>query len=210
MRLITKALEPQSLTSHRAQAHADYDNYQEKDELRVALIGEQKGLCCYCTGRIRADATHMKIEHWQSQTGYPQYQLAYGNLLGACFGGQGQPPAGQHCDTRKANNDLKWNPANIEHAIEGRLRYLADGTVESVDAEFNNQLNDTIGLNLAFLKNSRKAVLDSVLAWWRKTPNARQKVQPQIDRRLGQFGSLEPFSPVAIWFLRQKLGAAVA
>lgn len=210
MRLITKALEPQSLTSHRAQAHADYDNYQEKDELRAALVGEQKGLCCYCTGRIRADAAHMKIEHWQSQTGYPQHQLAYGNLLGACFGGQGQPPAGQHCDTRKANSDLKWNPANIAHAIEGRLRYLADGTVESVDAEFNEQLNDTLGLNLAFLKNSRKAVIDSVLAWWRKTPNARQKVQLQIDRRLGQFGGLEPFSPVAIWFLRQKLGAAVA
>ncbi|MET3578924.1 uncharacterized protein (TIGR02646 family) [Mesorhizobium robiniae] len=208
--MVVKAAEPQSLTQHRAQAHSDYNNYQQKDELRAALVNEQKGLCCYCTGRIRADVARMKIEHWQCQTTYPQHQLAYGNLLGACLGGEGQSPANQHCDTRKANNDLKWNPANIAHAIEGRLRYLADGTVESIDAEFNVQLNDILGLNLAFLKNSRKAVIDSVLVWWRSTPNARQKVQSQIDRRIGQFGELEPFSPVAIWFLRQKVGAAVA
>lgn len=204
MRAITKTAEPQSLTQHRAQTHSDYDNYQKKDELRTALVGEQKGLCCYCTGRIRPDREAMKIEHWQCQDTYPQHQLAYGNLLGACLGGQGQEKDDQHCDTRKGNSDLKWNPATAAHKIESRLRYLADGTVESTDSDFNDQLDNILGLNLRHFMNNRKAVLDAVLLWWRSTKDAREKIQSQIDKRtLGN--ELEPFSPVAVWFLRQKL-----
>lgn len=208
--MITKAAEPNSLTQHRAKAHSDYDNYQQKDQLRTALVGEQRGLCCYCTGRIRAEPNAMKIEHWQCQTNYPQHQLAYGNLLGACLGGQGQAAPDQHCDTRKANRDLQWNPATAAHMIETRLRYLFDGTVESTDAVFNAQLNDVLGLNIAYLKNSRKAVLDAVLAWWRTTPKARQKIPAQIEQRTNHVAEYQPFSPVAVWFLRQKLVGAAA
>jgi len=207
--MITKGVAPNSLTKHRAQAHSDYNNYAQKDELRAALVGEQKGLCCYCTGRIRAVSNAMKIEHWQCQTTYPQQQLVYGNLLGACLGGEGSSPTEQHCDTRKASRDLKWNPANIAHAIESRLRYLADGTVKSTDDEFNTQINDVLGLNLGYLKNSRKAVLDAMLSWWHSTPNARQRVQQQIDHRTNA-AEHQPFSPVAVWFLRQKLRGAAA
>lgn len=202
--MITKGAEPNSLTHHRAQAHSDYDNYAQKDDLRAALVSEQKGLCCYCTGRIRAVSTAMKIEHWQCQTNYPHQQLAYGNLLGACPGGEGKSPAEQHCDTKKANHDLSWNPADTAHAIETRLKYLADGTIVSPDEEFNIQLDECLGLNFGYLKSSRKAVLDSVLQWWRSTPNARQKVQQQINFRINAV-EYQPFSPVAIWFLRQKL-----
>jgi uncharacterized protein (TIGR02646 family) len=210
VRTITKSAEPQSLAQHRAQAHSTYDNYPQKDVLRAALVGEQKGLCCYCTGRIRNEPTAMKIEHWQCQSTYPQHQLAYGNLLGACLGGQGQAATGQHCDTRKANRDLRWNPATAAHMIETRLRYLADGTVDSGDAIFNDQLNSILGLNLPFLRNNRKSVLDSVLEWWRTTPNSRQRVQQQIDRHTDHVAEHQPFSPVAVWFLRQKLKAAAA
>ncbi|MGV1836895.1 retron system putative HNH endonuclease [Rhizobium rhizogenes] len=202
--MITKGAEPNSLTYHRAQAHSDYDNYAQKDDLRTALVGEQKGLCCYCTGRVRAESTAMKIEHWQSQASYPERQLIYANLLGACLGGDGRSPTDQHCDTKKANRDLKWNPADTAHAIEARLKYLVDGTILSLDDEFNTQLNDTLGLNLRYMKSSRKAVLDSVLQWWRSTPDARQKVQQQISYRINA-AEYQPFSPVAIWFLRQKL-----
>jgi uncharacterized protein (TIGR02646 family) len=206
VRAITKQLEPQSLTYYRAQADSNYNGYQQKAELRSSLVTEQMGLCCYCMSRIQNNPLKMKIEHWQSQEFYPQLQLSYGNLLGACLGGQGQPPSGQHCDTKKANSDLKWNPASAGHAIESRLKYLADGTIESPDIEFDDQLNSILGLNLEFLKNSRKVVLDSLLFWWQTTPNARQKIQSQIDRRMGYFADLQPFSPVALWFLRQKLG----
>ncbi len=209
MKSINKGAEPNSLTLHRLQTHSDYNNYTQKDDLRAALFNEQKGLCCYCTGRIRVDSFGMKIEHWKCQTTYPQQQLAYGNLLGACLGGEGKPPAQQHCDTRKANYDLKWNPADPAHAIESRLHYLADGTVESVDQEFNTQINEVLGLNLSYFKNSRKAALDAVLLWWRDVqPVQPAKVQRQIDRYTVDRTELEPFSPVVIWFLKRKLGGA--
>jgi hypothetical protein len=94
--------------------------------------------------------------------------------------------------------------------IETRLRYLADGTVQSTDAVFDAQLHDVLGLNLAHLKNSRKAVLDTVLIWWRTTPNARQKIEAQIEQRTNHAAEYQPFSPVAVWFLRQKLVGAAA
>ena len=53
MRAITKGPEPVSLTAHRQTPHCDYDNYAAKDDLRNALVSEQRGLCCYCMGRIR-------------------------------------------------------------------------------------------------------------------------------------------------------------
>jgi uncharacterized protein (TIGR02646 family) len=202
VRTIIKSAEPNSLTRHRTQAHSDYVNYPRKDELRTALVGDQKGLCCYCTGRIRAEPNAMRIEHWQSQARYPQYQLAYGNLLGACLGGDGQAKPDQHCDTKKGERALQWNPATAAHMIETRLRYLADGTVESSDVIFDTQLHEVLGLNLAYLKNSRKAVLDAVLSWWRSTPNARQKIQAQIDQRTNNIAKYQPFSPVAVWYLR--------
>ena len=89
MKAITKGPEPASLTAHRQTPHCDYDNYAPKNELRNALATEQRGLCCYCMGRIRPEPASMKIEHWRCQTHYSNEQLDYRNLLGACLGGIG-------------------------------------------------------------------------------------------------------------------------
>ena len=207
MRMITKGAEPKSLTEHRAKAHSNYDNYTQKDELRAALVGEQKGLCCYCTGRIRANSTSMKIEHWRCQSDHAEMQLVYANLLGACLGGDGRSAAEQHCDTRKGSLDLKWNPADSAHMIETKVRYLFDGTIESNDVDFNSQLNEVLGLNIGFLRSNRKAALDSVLAWWRSTPNAKAKIPQQINSRVNGLEH-QPFSPVAVWFMKEKLASA--
>ena len=99
MRAIAKGPEPASLTAHRQTPHCNYDNYPDKGALRNALVTEQRGICCYCMGRIRNGPATMKIEHWRSQSGHPAEQLTYRNLLGACLGGHGQPtqpPALRH------------------------------------------------------------------------------------------------------------------
>src|SRR2546429_9112016 len=127
MRAITKGAEPASLTTHRQTAHCDYDNYADKDALRHALVTEQRGLCCYCMGRIRNAWDMMKIEHWRCQSRYPAQQLEYRNLLGACRGGDGERPYPQHCDMREADRELPWDPADPAHHIETRLRYELDG-----------------------------------------------------------------------------------
>jgi uncharacterized protein (TIGR02646 family) len=211
MRAIKKGLEPTSLTAHRKATHCDYDNYADKAALRDALIAEQRGLCCYCMTRIHSDSTQMKIEHWQCQNRYSSEQLNYRNLLGACLGGQGQPSQFQHCDTKKGDRDLKWNPANPAHHVETRLRYELDGSIRSDDVDFDRQLVTVLNLNLRILKNNRKGVLDSLLDWWKqekarlKGPVPRERLQQERDRRVAGAGELSPYCQVAVWWLEQRL-----
>jgi uncharacterized protein (TIGR02646 family) len=209
MRAIAKGPEPTSLTAHRLTPHCNYDNYGDKAALRHALVTEQRGICCYCMGRIRNGPDTMKIEHWQCQSRFPAEQLSYRNLLGACLGGYGQPPHLQHCDTRKGDRDLRWNPADPAHHIETRLRYEADGSIRSDDADFNAELDDVLNLNLPRLKNNRKGVLDALLDWWRheksRGPVPRARFERERDRRIGGAGELEPFCQAAVWWLEQRL-----
>lgn len=213
MRAITKTKEPASLTKHRNTEHCDYGNYgsDEKQELRDALIQEQRGLCCYCMASLQASGESMKIEHWQCQENYPDRQLDYSNLLGACLGGEGQPADKHHCDTRKGKKELKFNPADPTHNIEQRVHFELDGTIASADADFNRQLNDVLGLNLPVLKNRRKAIVDG-LAGWLRDYRSRHHRGPDVAmlerlrvKRLPSTGQLEPFVRVAIWWVDQRL-----
>jgi uncharacterized protein (TIGR02646 family) len=211
MRAIIKGEEPESLTAHRQTLHCDYDNYTDKDALRYALVIEQRGVCCYCMGRIHNGPTAMKIEHWQCRSHYPADQLSYRNLLGACLGGDSQAPHLQHCDTKKGDRDLRWNPADPAHHIETRLPYELDGSIRSDETDFDAQLVGVLNLNLPFLKNNRKGVLDAVLAWWRHEKARLHGAVPRAwfererDRRIDGAGELEPFCQVAIWWLEQRL-----
>ena len=216
MRTIAKGAEPASLTAHRQTPHADYDNYADKDGLRHSLVGEQRGICCYCMNRIHNGHDTMKIEHWRSQSDYPAEQLTYRNLLGACLGGQGQPYNLQHCDTRKANSSLEWNPADPAHHIETRVRYEADGSIRSDEAAFNAELEDVLNLNVAILRNNRKSILDAVLEWWRREKARvggavpRATFEAERARRTGGAGDLQVYCQVAVWWLDQRLARMAA
>ena len=207
MRTIVKGPEPPDLRAHRETAYGDYDNYQGKDGLREVLVAEQRGLCCYCMGRIRAARGEMKIEHWRSRTGYPGEQLDYTNLLGACLGGEGGHRRDQHCDTRKADRDLLWNPADPDHRVEARIWYGTDGSVRADDEEFDKQLQSVLNLNLPRLKNNRKSVLKAMLDWWspRQKGMSRSRLEREVRRRTGGDGPLEPYVGVAVWWLERGI-----
>lgn len=219
MRAITKGPEPASLTAHRQQRPSDYDNYPEKDQLRRALVTEQRGLCCYCMGRVEAGREFMNIEHWRSQSRYPDLQLNYRNLLASCRGRKsgpgGGPPHLQHCDAKKADRDLEFNPADPGHRIETRIRYEADGTIHS-EGNFDGQLNEVLNLNLPVLRNNCAGVLTAVLEWWRgerariggEVP--RDRLLRERDKRTGGAGVLTPYCQVAVWWLNQKLDGMAA
>lgn len=216
MRAITKGAEPASLTAHRLTPHCRYDNYQDKPTLRHALVAEQRGLCCYCMDRIRSEAASMKVEHWRCQANYPDEQLRYRNLLGACIGGHGQPTDLQHCDTRKGDRDLQWNPADAAHHIETRVRYEPDGSIHADDALFNQQLNQVLNLNLPLLKKNRSGVLDAVLDWWAREkvrlggPVSRERFERERDKYIAGNGQIAPYCPVAVWWLGQRLARMAA
>lgn len=219
MRAITKGREPASLTAHRQRPHSDYDNYREKDELRLALVAEQRGLCCYCMGRIRADRSSMKIEHWRCQAHYRDRELDYRNLLASCHGRVGGPGGGpphlQHCDTTKGDHDLEFNPADPNHRIETWIRYEPDGTIRS-EGDFDGQLNEVLNLNLPVLRNNRAGVLTAVLDWWKGEkarsggPVSRERLVRERDQRIGGNGVLTPYCQVAVWWLNQKLDRMAA
>ena len=216
MRPITKSREPVSLTAHRKTPHSDYDNYQAKDELRHSLVTEQRGLCCYCMRRIRPEPGAMKIEHWKCQHRYRDDELKYRNLLGACCGGQGKPERLQHCDTRKGDRDLKWNPSDPVHHIGTRIWFELDGSIRSDEEEFDGQLNNVVNLNLPVLKNSRKQLLDAVLHWW-KCEKARiggpvpvDGLVRKRDQHVGGEGELTPYCQVVVWWLDRKLARMAA
>ena len=214
MRAITKGVEPASLTAHRHTAHGGYDNFADKAGLRRALVREQRGLCCYCMGRIRGDGTGMKIEHWRCQRRHRNQELDYRNLLAACSGGGGRPGRLQHCDTKKGDRRLRWNPADPAHRVETRLRYELDGAIRSDDAEFDDQLDRVLNLNLSVLKNNRKGVWDAFLEWWgrerrrRRGPVSRERIERQRDRWSGGSGDLRPYCGVAILVAHAAPGAA--
>ena len=213
MRAIAKGPEPPSLTAHRKapRGTATYANYQGKDDLRRALVTEQRGLCCYCMGRVRARAASMKIEHWRCQTRYRDRQLDYKNLLAACPGGGGQRIRDQHCDTRKGDTDLDWNPADAMHHIETRVSYMPDGTICSNEQTFNTQINEVLNLNLSVLKANRKRALDAVLEWWELEKSRigdrvpRERFLHQRAMHVGRTGKLTPYCQVAVWWIDQRL-----
>ena len=220
MRAITKGREPASLTAHRQKPYSSYDNYREKDDLREALVSEQRGLCCYCMGRIRPLAPAMKIEHWQCRARYPDQELDYRNVLAACpghlGGGGGQPAHLQHCDTKKGDSDLQWNPADPDHHIETRIRYEPDGSICSDEEAFGRQLDDVLNLNLPLLKNNRASVLDAVLRWWRyekarvRGPVPRDRIVRKRDGYAAGSGELTAYCQVAVWWLDKRLARMAA
>lgn len=207
MKNISKEAEPESLNRHRCNTNSDYDNYPKKDNLRESLVGEQRGICCYCTQRIRPSADGMKIEHWQCQSRFPEKQLDYSNLLGACLGCQGQALERQHCDTRKGDLDLTYDPANPNHDVESKLAFLGDGTIQSTDTAFDSEINEILNLNERILVKNRKATLEPIESGFMTKKLSKADIQKELRKWNGESDDkdLEPFCQVVVYYLRKKL-----
>jgi uncharacterized protein (TIGR02646 family) len=208
MRNIVKGTEPRGLTQHRATNPTDYVGYPDKDALRGSLVAEQRGICCYCMGRIRAAVGSTKIEHWQSQSRCPLQRLVYSNLLGACMGNERCRGTDQHCDSYKADKVLSRNPANPSHNVEAIIHFLADGRIGSSNPVFNNDLDQVLNLNVAVLVNSRKAALRA----FQRALDMRGTLSRQTwERLLGQWkgdaagGDLMPYCQVIVYWIQKKL-----
>lgn len=205
MRKIQKGNEPAALQEYRKLPDASYDGFPDKDALRESIVDEQRGLCCYCMGRISPDSAGMKIEHCQSQEAHPDQALNYRNLLGACKGGEGSPPRLQHCDTKKGRKSLSFNPCAPDFDVEARIQCLGNGEIAANEPTIRDELGkDVLNLNLATLVSNRKAVLD---AFQKKLTSGKKldaaKELPKWDG--SQAGKLPPYAQIVVYYLRKKL-----
>jgi uncharacterized protein (TIGR02646 family) len=211
MRNIAKGTEPQSLTAHRARTHSTYSNYREMQDLREALVREQRGLCCYCLCRIVPRESEMKVEHWRSQRRYRLEQLVYTNLLGACKGGEKPNPKDErdvdrHCDTSKGDKDLSLNPAVND--VESTVSYLPDGRIRSSDDTFNEELTLVLSLNTFAMVNQRKAVINSLLQLLPKRQNMRRDEWEEVARDWngeGHDNQLREYCSVVVFWIRKYM-----
>jgi uncharacterized protein (TIGR02646 family) len=218
MKQIVKIQQPDSLVEHMAQAHAYYSNLPTpaKSELRTNLASEQGYICCYCMKRL-AEATeeHIKIEHFKDQDHYPDLQLRYSNLFGACLGNEGLPSHLQTCDTRKGNRDLIINPTSTAPNCNELFKYNAEGEISSINdnEDVNRAINEVLNLNMQTLKEGRSEVYLEVQEKVR-ADSRRLKTGPLklnylekerdfwLSRSKGQF---KPFCMVAVYYLNKKI-----
>lgn len=211
MRDIHKGAEPPSLTQYRKEPrNTSYASYRSRQELREYLVKEQRGLCCYCQSRIYDDWGAMKIEHWQSISKHRGRQLDYSNMLGACLGGQGKPPAYQHCDTHKGNQELRrLHPADPNRPVEPHIWFSADGRISSDDPEVRRELCDILNLNTPQLVANRRGVLEGLSTGVSmRSRKGKRKLNPGRALRKwdgSQPGPLQPYSQVAVHWLQRKL-----
>jgi uncharacterized protein (TIGR02646 family) len=209
MKQIIKNQEPKSLLEHRLQPFADYDNYPQKSELRTSLLVEQGYICCYCMQRIRDDK--MKIEHWRSQDEFPDLQLDYNNLLGACEGSQGSPKHLQHCDTKKGNARLTINPLDNLKNCEDLIKYHPNGEIYSDDKIIDDELNQILNLNMQTLTKNRKLVLDEVIQELISEQPKKDWTAEILNRKIQKLSNkqkdekYQPYCQIAIYYLKKKL-----
>lgn len=210
MKYIKKGKEPNSLTWHRQQNNADYNNCptETKEELKEALLKEQKYICCYCMQRI--DKHNMKIEHRLPQTDETQgeaQQLNYTNLLAACLGNEGESKHLQHCDTHKGNTKIKINPTST--TCEKLIKFKPNGEIYSDDVVINKDLHETLNLNIQTIINNRKITLDTALKKLEKEYNAtwsKELVQKEIDKWKNQHDEkYKPYCEIVVYYLKKKL-----
>jgi hypothetical protein len=149
----------------------------------------------------------MKIEHWRCQADHPQLQLDYQNLLAACLGGTGLAQSEQHCDTAKANQDLSFPLTDRARPIEQKLKFLANGRVESEDIGIETDLNMVLNLNQSRLVKNRKAVLTAFQQ--RLQTGKKLDVSKELSKWDGSTGGEMPeFSQVISYYLYKKLRRA--
>jgi uncharacterized protein (TIGR02646 family) len=208
---INKGKEPHSLSEYRSSnINVSYDNIPTdvKDDVRNSLLQEQGFICAYCMSRITEK--NVNIEHYIAQNPPQNHDksldLAYSNMLGVCPGNEGQPIKQQTCDRHRKNIPLTVNP--LDSASVSRIEYSADGSIKSTDATINADLNETLNLNIDFLKRNRKDALDELKRKLhsRKETGDWKPLAIRYIKKLNEEQRKQPYCGILLWYLAKKVG----
>lgn len=223
MKKIVKGTEPISLGIHRRINPTDYKGYRDKQTLREYLVNEQRGICCYCMGRIYPKELKMKIEHFLSHTGYPNMRLIYSNLFGACLGNM-KANADEHCDTLKKSRAFNFHMCT-SNSIHSEIKYKTNGEIYSDNEGLYNEIgrpnycNDEgmlikdpgiLNLNLPELIKARKNTLDGFIKA-NLTGKLGKLNKPKLKRYRDKWAGeshadqLQPYCMIVVYYLDRKI-----
>lgn len=209
MLYIRKGRAPQELIEDRATPDSTFDGIR-KEPVRKALLEEQGNLCAYCMCRIENDPTKTRIEHYKSQSRFPELQLDYKNMLAVCTGGEGGDPAHYTCDKSRANACLHINPQERSH-MEA-IWYHNDGRIDTKNENFRQDI-DTLNLNDTGLVGKRSAALNALKLELHKMFRERTATQRSLEKLLQQIeGQMpkRPFCGILIWYLQKRVAVQSA
>lgn len=153
-----------NIFSDTKRKYENYDNLREssKNVLKEYLIKEQGGLCAYCMTRINLN--NSTIEHYIPRNGINgdmSKSLDYDNLFAVCMNERNSGEKSRHCDVSKGDNLITIDPRKESDILQ--IKYKRDGEIYSDNGDFENDLNNTLNLNVTTLRKNRRSALDSAL-----------------------------------------------
>ena len=202
---IVKGQGPDSLQEHAAKGY-HYDEHARfariKQEIREHLCEEQGYICCFCMRRIKANRDSIQVAHIHNQAEFSALDCKFSNMLGSCA----DPKT---CNQAQKNRDLKFSPSDLWHNIEDKILYDTDGTIHSIDSEFEKQITCWLDLNQYLLRRNREEIYKRIRLLWRNAKNFQNK-QDELRKNFefwqsSTSGKKQEYCGVALYFIRQKL-----
>lgn len=195
MKYIVKMNEPDDLARWKTLANDNWQpNYENmpgdiKNSIKISLIKEQGGLCCYCERRIDPDDSH--IEHFQPQSDESVDSINYQNLLCSCqkMTKKSEP---RHCGTLKGDwFDKNLTVSPFDPDCERRFAFLGNGNIKP-NNDNDQAAAETIkrlGLGISKLNSLRAKAIEPFLDENLSDNELRQFVSSYLHKdKTGQFG----------------------
>lgn len=221
MIVVQKGKEPNSLLAFRKQhPDADYEDMPTNvlKDVRSQMWEEQGHLCAYCMKKIE-DPRDVRVEHCKPR--HPQDEIKHDKkatlefkwMLGVCYGNsieKGVKPEDTTCDAHKGNAELTINP--FDELSVRKIKYKADGSIYSDDADINKDVAETLNLNCQALSlpQTRKNVLmaekNRIMRKCKgKSQDAFMRELERTYEKLVQERNLIPYCGIIISWLEEKL-----
>lgn len=206
MKHIEKKTPPESLEMFKQRENASFKGLPSpvKKELKLQLIDEQGGLCCYCGDRITYGTSN--IEHFKPKdvSLFPELQLVYSNLFSSCLGGQvgrqTNPKFPLSCDAKKNNRIIDICPTDPD--CESQFMYDDDGNIYGCSDKAKAAI-DILGLNNEVIKNRRKAAIDAFVGLELTADEWESEIERLSCR--DKNGLFEPYCFAVIYYIKNYI-----
>ena len=221
MIVVKRGKEPNSLLEFRKKnPDADYEDMPSsvRADVREQMWNEQKHLCAYCMRRIDSPSV-VRREHCGPR--HPKDEIVHDKkatldfkwMLGVGYGNslvKGVKDEDMTCDAHRKNKELTINP--FDEVSVRKIKYKADGSIYSEDAEINKDVTDTLNLNCPALSlpQTRKKVLSEAQKRivQKCAGNSQDAYVNELERTytsLVQERNLTPYCGIIISWLEGKL-----